>query len=249
MLEGAFINFRAAAHRLGAPEYQPVLMLTEIAGVDWFGAAYGSGSMQFDAWTVAPWDNDPLTLRARRHGAALAIVAGRQVVTAEGIEVLALLTRGMIVDGLDLGATVSAIDSEQALAVLPWGAGKWLGARGRIVDEFLRDGTRHRAFAGDNGGRPGLWPMPAAFDAARRAGRPVISGSDPLPLAGEECRAGSFGIWIEARLPDDQPGAALRGLLVNSGAEKVRPFGEPERAWRFVRNQLALRMGWRLGAA
>lgn len=174
--------------------------------------------------------------------------AGRQVVTAEGIEVLALLTRDIIFDGLGLDATVSAIDCAGALAVLPWGAGKWLGARGLIMEDFLREGMRHKAFAGDNGGRPGFWPVPEIFGATRRAGRPVISGSGPLPLPGEECRAGSFEFWIEGRLPAVQPAGALRDLLKHAGADTVHPFGESQRAWRFVRDQLALRIGRRLRA-
>jgi hypothetical protein len=248
LLEAASDNFRRAAHGMGAREYQAVLMLAEMSGVDWFGGVHRSGGMTFDAWTVAPWAHDPLMLRARCQGSELAIAAGRQVVSLEGIEVLALLTRATLVDGLDLAATVNAVRSAGALAVLPWGAGKWLGTRGRLVSNFVSGAMRDKVFTGDNGGRPGLWPMPEVLHV-RKADRPVISGSDPLPLPGEERRAGSFGIWMEGRLPQDQPGAALHAMLTGAGAGSVHAFGEPERVWRFVHNQLALRLGRRLAAA
>ena len=44
----------------------------------------------------------------------------------------------------------------------------------------------------DSSLRPFGWPAPAAFRSARRAGRAVLAGSDPLPFGGEEIRAGSY---------------------------------------------------------
>ena len=36
------------------------------------------------------------------------------------------------------------------------------------------------------------WPAPRLYRAARRAGRPLLAGSDPLPFPGEEDLAGSY---------------------------------------------------------
>ena len=69
------------------------------------------------------------------------VIAGRQIVSAERIEVLALGTRTQIPDGQPLAATIDAVRADGALAVLPWGFGKWWGARGRMVDAYLETAT------------------------------------------------------------------------------------------------------------
>ena len=40
--------------------------------------------------------------------------------------------------------------------------------------------------------RPLGWPAPSLYRAARKQGRAVLAGSDPLPFAGEEDLAGSY---------------------------------------------------------
>jgi hypothetical protein len=128
--------------------------------------------------------------------------------------------------------------------VLPWGVGKWLGARGAVVARVLADPEWQHVFLGDNGNRLSLGPDPAPFAVARRTGRAVLPGSDPLPLAGEEARVGAYGFAVDVALDPLRPAAALLALLKSGSAFVV--FGRREPLTRFVGNQLALKLKSRL---
>ena len=67
----------------------------------------------------------------------------------------------------------------------------------------------------------------------------VIAGSDPLPLAGEIERPGSFGCLLEGPFSVNRPAAALRDLLAES---TPRPFGLGRSLPSFVRSQLAMQL-------
>ncbi len=94
----------------------------------------------------------------------LLVLAGRQVVSAEGVEVLAQCTAAQFANGRPLEETIEEIQAAGALAVLPWGVGKWLGRRGKLVTEAA---ARSPILLGDNAGRPPFWSFPA--QSLRRA--------------------------------------------------------------------------------
>jgi hypothetical protein len=205
-----------------------VLMLTEVAGVSRFDA-FGPK----EAESISFWHRKPGRL-------PLLVVAGRQIVTAEKLEVLALGTRDALPDGAPLPAVLGWCRQQEALAVLPWGVGKWLGRRGTLVTEALAgEDPRHFAL-GDNGGRPGFWRV-AAFDAARRRGMKILPGSDPLPLAGQSARIGRFGFGLEIEMDDRAPARSLLAALGDPGTA-IEPFGAPRPLHRFVAEQVALRL-------
>jgi hypothetical protein len=168
------------------------------------------------------------------------VIAGRQVVTRERLEVLALGTVAPLRDGESIETTLGAVRDAGAAAVLPWGVGKWLGARGAIVARVLADPQWADVFLGDNGNRLTLGPEPPHLTTARRAGRGVLPGSDPLPLPGEETRVGSYGFAVEVALDTLRPAAALLTLL-KSGAAFVT-FGRRTALPRFIGRQLALKL-------
>jgi hypothetical protein len=169
----------------------------------------------------------------------LAVIAGRQLVTRERLEVLALGTTAQLRDGDRMEATLDAVRAAGAAAVLPWGVGKWLGERGALIDRILAEPKWRDVCLGDNGNRLRYGPDPERFAVARRAGRAVLPGSDPLPLPGEEARIGGYGFFVDVDLDSLRPAAALLALL-QSGAS-FRAFGQREGLTRFVGNQLALR--------
>jgi hypothetical protein len=191
---------------------------------------------------VSGFPHDPLMLEAQRGDCSLHIVAGRQIVTAERIEVHALAMRQTIADGQTLRATLEEVRASDALVVLPWGVGKWLGRRGRLVAEALAAdlGT---VWLSDNGGRPWFW-RDALLARAPAAGRPVLRGSDPLPLPGEERRVGSFGCWLRGSVAT---AAALIARIRSSTPADLHPYGNSESLARFLRNQSALRLRRRDG--
>jgi len=239
LLNAAAGHVRKTAAAVGASDWRGVLFLTEIAGTSWFETVAGArDGRQFGAWRVTGVPTDPLSLEARSEAGSLNIVAGRQLVTSERVEVHALGTREAIPDGMELPETVRAIQAAQALAVLPWGVGKWLGKRGRIVAAMLSSADAD-LFVSDNSGRPWFWRDPL-LARLRAAGRPILRGSDPLPLRAEERRVGGFGCWF--RGADHIPAHRLIARIRNSAAKDLYPYGPKESLWWFLRNQVLLRL-------
>jgi hypothetical protein len=171
----------------------------------------------------------------------LLLLGGRQVVTAERIEVLALASPAFTEDGLPLAETVAVVQQRGGLAILPWGVGKWLGRRGAIIGNYLNQADPSRLLVGDNGGRPILWPKPALFEKAAARGIGLLSGSDPLPLPGEERRVGSYGAILAGSCGDDYPAQEIISLLT-SGAQELKGFGKNLDPFSFLKTQIALRL-------
>jgi hypothetical protein len=242
--DAAAANFAAAAKSFGdKPRYDSILCLVEGAA-EHFVADLRAGLQgrvwrgQHGYWELEQGD-EPETIVVRRGGTRLAVIVGRQLVTRERLEVLALGTTAPIRDGEPIEATLAAVEDVGAAAVLPWGVGKWFGARGAIVDRVLADPKWGRVFLGDNGNRLQLGLEPSRFAAARKAGRCVLPGSDPLPLPGEEARLGAYGFAIDLDLDPLRPAAALLAVL-RSGAAFVA-FGRRERLGHFLTKQLELK--------
>jgi hypothetical protein len=245
VFDAAAANFAVAARRLGsAGRYDAVLCLVEGAKERFLdGVRSGDKGRVWRGrhgyWEAEP-SNEPESLVVRRGGTRLAVIAGRQIVTHERLEVLALGTTARLRDGDSVEATLAAVHESGAAAVLPWGVGKWLGERGAIVARILADPQWRHVFVGDNGNRLAVGPEHAQLVAARRAGRCVLPGSDPLPLRGEEVRVGSYGFAVAADLDSLRPAAALLALFT-SGAS-FAAFGRRAALARFVGSQLALKL-------
>lgn len=190
-----------------------------------------------DGWRFSHTE-EAFTLLAGKNDADLLLIAGRQIVTAEKLEVLALVTDHKFRDGLPVEETLRQVVAQGALPVLPWGVGKWLGRRGALVGRALRSPLAPHLFLGDISGRPALWPRPALFGQAEERGIAVLNGTDPLPLATEAGRVGSFGSSLRGPLPPQRPGRAILRLLREQAPV---PYGAAETASRFLRNQMALR--------
>lgn len=242
LLDSAARNLEAAAARIGARSWNGVLMLAEMRGVNFFDTIEDGGLTQPPHWQLQRLAGDPISAQAVSSDYVLSIVAGRQVVTSEGIEVLTLGTRSTVPDQLSLPDTLTAAARTKALVVLPWGAGKWLGPRGKLVKETIDAHSQPPLYPGDNGGRPVFWPEPDVFTAARKKGRPVLSGTDPLPIADEERRVGTFGFWVEGAVATDAPGTELCEILTVADPDSVHTFGRLQNPLHFVRNQAALRI-------
>ena len=244
VFDAAAANFAAAARMLGGRRgYDAVLCLVESENEHFLDdvRTRRSGRVwrgQRGFWELEP-SREPETIAVRCGDTCLKVIAGRQLVTRERLEVLAIGTTAPLNEGEPLEATLAAVRTAGAAAVLPWGVGKWLGERGAVVARVLADPAWSDVFLGDNGNRLELGPDPAQFTAARRAGRCVLPGSDPLPLPGEEARVGAYGFAIDVALDPLRPAAALLTVL-RSGAP-FAAFGRRERLTRFVGNQLALR--------
>ncbi len=241
LLDAAAANFADARDGLPAEgEVIGCLMLTESAGVDCF-ATLADGRLSAGAWQIRP-TGEPVALVAIRPGTLpVLVIAGRQIVSAERIEVLALGTRTQVPDGQPLAATIDALRADGALAVLPWGFGKWWGARGRMVDAYLETAPAGEIFLGDNGGRPIGAPAPRQFARAATRSMLILPGSDPLPLAGEIERIGRYGLALRLKLDLDRPATALKTHLEELERQPAS-FGRLQSPGRFLAAQLSLRL-------
>ena len=169
------------------------------------------------------------------------LVCGRQIVTSEKIEVLALYCTDAIKHGLSLDETVRYVKHCGGIPVLPWGVGKWIGERGKVIRGYLFNHSERLLFLGDNGGRPRFWPTPDLFHYARKRGVPVLPGTDPLPIPEEAARVGSFGFYLDDKKDhDDSPVNYLKNALL-SGQEPFFSYGCLQSTSLFVLNQLRMR--------
>ncbi len=245
-LDSAWLNFQSAAsgHESGAP-FSAVLLLSEATRDHWFlklGEAARSKRSLNTQWRFRETDEvDSI----RVHGdddREILIVAGRQIVTAENLEVLALATASERSDGAAISETVEWVIEAGGIPVIPWGFGKWWGRRGKTLSQVLDRFRPDQLFLGDNGGRPALLGEPPQFASAKRENRKVLPGTDPLPFAPEAWRPGSVGFFYSDGLDSPTTAKGIRNRLREPGAG-ISGYMHCERLLPFLRNQLS--MQWR----
>jgi hypothetical protein len=237
LLDAAVRNFAAARGPCEAGT--SCLMFAEITGRPEI-ARLREAAEDDGAWRVERTD-EAVSFVARRGDAELMLIAGRQIVTAERLEVLSLAAEEPIAGGMPVRETLDAVGRAGGIPVLPWGVGKWSFARGRIVDELIEERGADDLFVGDNGGRLGWLPRPARLARAERHGVRVLSGTDPLPLAAECGRVGSFGLRLAAELDPRRPAASLASLLRDRSVPS-ETYGRAKPPIAFLRDQIALRL-------
>lgn len=234
-LESAWQNFHSQAQN--QTDFTGVLLLTESVGHNCFEALL---SAPLSSWSFYP-TAEACSLRASNgQGKTLYLIAGRQIVTVEKLEVLALISDRSFPDGLSAADTIKAIQTAGGIAVLPWGVGKWVGKRGQLIANLLQQQDLSPVFLGDNGGRPLFWMRPSYFSQAEQQGQPILLGTDPLPLSSEVSRPGGFGLTLMGDFNGKEPGCYVKTHLLNPSVT-WQAYGKLETPWRFVRNQTALR--------
>ena len=140
-----------------------------------------------------------------KDGSKIYGLLGKQIITKEKIEVLGLGTTTEIQDGLLIEEVISKLEAQDAVVVLPWGFGKWLGARRNKVAKVL-EGNKN-IFVGDIIQRSKFISfMESLLFQDLFKNRGVLSGTDPLPVKGEEEIIGNYGVVgdIKLGLPRDE---------------------------------------------
>jgi hypothetical protein len=126
----------------------------------------------------------------------LLIFHGTQVVAKEGIEVLALFHDYKPRRELSLQELVTDISACGALVVLPWSLGKWWGPRGEVLSKLLSETDSGTIFLGDICQRSaGFGTLLPLVDQYHLNG--ILGGSDPLPIRGDERRAGLLATGVD----------------------------------------------------
>jgi hypothetical protein len=235
-------NFEAASRVLGLGSPVACVLLLATTDGEWTLDSLGEGSVP--GWSVERTQEAEslFFVRAAHEPAGLLLVAGRQVVTSEGLEVLSLGSAARLPAGRPAQETLDAVRAARALPVLAWGVGKWTFGRRRLVARLLRENPPDALFLGDTGGRPRLSRRPRLFVEAERRGGRVLPGSDPLPFRSQAGRLGARGFALRVDLDRERPAASLRRILGEPRVSIV-PYGPGERIVPFLRN--ALRMQWR----
>ena len=201
-----------------------VLCLAERSDCSFFQAfAQDEIRLPGDRWRVVSWDPDGgVKIRHLPDHRDLWILAGRQIVSSERIEVCSLFSDTPISDGLPAREILRAILATGGLPALTWSPGKWLFQRGQLVKALVAEFPPDQLVLIDSSLRPGGWAAPRLYGRARTQGRAVLAGSDPLPAAGEEFIAGSYHCSFTIPWPADLARivAPLKTALV-SGAPPI----------------------------
>lgn len=217
-----------------------VWLLTESAGCCWF-AQLAAGRLGL----LAGWHaslREPNLALIETEGFRLWVVAGRQYATREGLEVHALGIDKRMEERRPVAEMVRDVAASGGVAAIPYGFGKWRGDRRRVLRDLVTGAGSPFLFS-DSGVRPGRRAFAAAFPDL--AAVPVLAGSDPLPLWGEEKRIGTFRASLELSGPEeDLTWEVLREALFHAREDRSR--GRRVSLSRSFRQQAGLRLGGRL---
>jgi hypothetical protein len=187
-------------------------------------------------WSFGRVPAEPQSLIAQSGNSRIAVICGRQIRCARGLEVLALGTVARFPEGEGLEATIEHVHSAGVLAAVPWGFGKWTGGRGNQVRELFQRRAPDWVFVGDNGGRIEWLGLPALLRMASETGFRVLPGTDPFPFGGDHRRVGGFGFFAATAPDPEHPWTDLRACL-ESQAVSPPAYGKALNPARFVVNQ------------
>lgn len=242
-LEGACLRFREARGRLGELHLSlGVLALVDPNGQDSFERVREWLAQATGRWTVRETlEAASLILFDEATDVELVLLAGRQIATVEGLEVLAVGSREEQREERSLRDTLDSVQAAGAITILSWGFGKWWFRRGRMVEDVLRSADPEALFLGDNSGRLRYGQPPKAFRIAAVRGIRILPGSDPLPRPDDARRAGSYGAIIEGDLDRSRPAAGLKKLL-SENPNQPRVCGSLRPLWPFLSDQLLMQL-------
>ena len=244
VLEAASRNFFETGTSVQGSETVGLLVVADPEGVRGFERIleFGDGSGKVGGWRIESADHRSVTLRKSSYNPIVAI-RGQQLISREGLEVLAIGHDGELRSGLRLSSLLEKVRDAGGLSVIAWGAGKWLGRRGRVITEVIvAESGRSDIMLGDNAGRPRCWSRVRQFDLARESGMRIVAGTDPLPIAGEESRIGGYGVRMSIECGSDEAVVDAFCRALADPDANVQLFGNLMGIGGFVSNQLRLRL-------
>jgi hypothetical protein len=246
-LAAAAANFAAAACPDGSGPLGVLLLAQSTAErvFEWLREQSAVG-----AWTVQRVPAEPESLWVDRGGARLLVVCGRQISAERGLELLALGTDEDFDSHAGLRPTLARIRAAGALPVLPWGFGKWWGARGELIRGLLAEEAGNDLWLGDNGGRLDSLARPRLLSDGERQGLRTLPGTDPFPFGRDYRRVGSFGCLVTSTVDGQRPWRSLAEQLRRSQSSPAA-YGRGAGWLQFGLNQIRIQvhMGLRRTAA
>ncbi len=167
-----------------------------------------------------------LEIRLKSSGNSVYLLPGKQVISAENIEILVLGTRESFDTKMPARDIIRRARAGDAVPVVAWSLGKWLGSRGKVVAALIDEFEPNDFLVGDTTMRPLGWPTPVLMKKAIKKGFRVVAGSDPLPFAGEEQWLGKYRSHFSV------PGLTTpdKALLEVLAGKSAQPVSEGQRA-------------------
>lgn len=177
---------------------------------------------------------------AKTDALLLYILAGRQLIAKENLEICALGSTVTVADK-ELGAKdlILKVLENNGVPAINWAPGKWFGDRGKVVRSLFQEFTPENLLISDTTMRPTVWPTPKIMAAAMKKGFKVIAGSDPLPFSGEEKYLASYASKISGDFDADRPADAVRKLLLERGTPIIR-CGKRSGPFAFMKRQAGI---------
>ncbi len=245
--DSAYANFQSAASTLGvAGDVIGCMMLTETSRDHAFESLIAQHELDGGRWRFHPGADSRSLLAARDGKDALIVIAGRQIVTREGLEVLALCCNEQFNDGRPIEHSIEKVIEADGLVVLPYGVGKWSGARGLMIDKLLDGPLASRLLLGDNAGRLAMGGEPKQFARANKQGIWVLPGTDPLPFADEARSAGRYGMLIKDHVNREHAADGIKQWIQAASAQPM-VYGRTDGPVRFFKKQVRMQLRKRLG--
>lgn len=239
--DSALSNFRQGSQELQLRQ-KPLacLWFTESTKHNYFRqfAQQGNGGAR-GPWRFHHTEESCSLYAIRENEEEILIIAGRQVQTQEGLEVLAVGSIQHIAEKMTLPETLERVKEIGAIAIIPWGFGKWWFRRGKVVTRLLESSQPGSFFLGDNGGRLRPTRRPWHFHAAEKKGFAVLTGSDPLPFPHETVKVGRYGFLMDGQVCRKRPAEQLK-QLVKEIVSTPPTFGRLEGLLAFCRNQSSI---------
>ncbi len=254
LLDAAWKNFGSVQRKLfpDAAHYSFVLMLAEGKKNNVFSKlckiAETSAENQKGTWKIISTEEQE-SVRAIRHERQIVLIAGRQLISSEKLELLSFFSPKIFPDNTySLSELATLVTNEGGIPLLAWGVGKWLGKRGKVIKSFIQHPPVPQFFVGDNGNRPVFWPYPKLLAQAEKRGILSLAGSDPLPINNHDQRAGTYGVGLDAQtLQSEKPASELRQLLFSK--KTLIPFGRKAGCFQFIKDQILVNMQKHFGKA
>jgi hypothetical protein len=153
---------------------------------------------ELDGFTLKNVQTNEIQLNRNRDNLNLSLLPGRQIISRENLEVLALGCPDPINDGQPVLDVIYQIIQLGHVPVLPWSPGKWFGHRGEMIKRLITQLNAEDFLIGDTPLRPYGWATPKLMKLAQKKGFSVVAGSDPLPFSGEESWLGAYYSIVES---------------------------------------------------
>jgi len=240
--DSAYLNMQSAARtHNNSSSFTAVLCLLETRTSHWYQdlLEMASAKKTIGNWALEVLNETQLLRLSQNNGKELLVLPGQQIITAENLELLIIGSTDMIAHDDDIRSYLSKFGPSH-LVIIPWGVGKWLGSRGRIVSELIHQ-KKYDFALGDNSGRTSLWQYVPQFNQAKANNINIIAGSDPLPIHGQHKKIASYGVILTEAMPQQTLAQKLRDVILNSQSN-IKQYGRLDNVFQFFTSQLLLRL-------